>query len=47
MFQKLVTVALVGAAMTVAACATVKGAANDVSSVADCAENVMKNGVCP
>ncbi len=39
MFQKAVTVVLIGAALTVAACNTVRGAARDVNSVANCTEN--------
>ena len=36
MFQKVITVALIGAAMATAACNTVRGAARDVNSVANC-----------
>src|SRR5215210_5299624 len=39
MIQKLVTVALVGTALALAACNTVRGAASDVNSVANCTEN--------
>jgi predicted small secreted protein len=41
MLQKVTTVLLVGAAMTIAACNTVKGAAKDVTSVANCTENAI------
>jgi predicted small secreted protein len=41
MFQKLTTVALLGVALTVAACNTVRGAARDVNSVANCTENAI------
>lgn len=41
MFQKILTVALLGAALVTAACNTVHGAAADVNSVANCAENAI------
>jgi predicted small secreted protein len=41
MFQKLTTVALLGVALAVAACNTVRGAARDVNSVANCTENAI------
>jgi len=46
MIQKVVTVMLVGAALTVAACNTVRGAASDVNSAATCTENAMHGGRC-
>ena len=46
MFQKLTTVALLGIALTVAACNTVRGAARDVNSVANCTENTMNGQNC-
>ena len=46
MVQKVVTLLLVGAAMTIAACNTVKGAAADVNSAANCTENAMHGGRC-
>jgi predicted small secreted protein len=46
MVQKLVTVVLVGAALAIAACNTVRGAAQDVTSVANCTENTMHTGYC-
>jgi predicted small secreted protein len=46
MIQKVVTVLLVGAAVTVAACNTVRGAATDVNSAASCTENAMHGGRC-
>ena len=42
--QKVLTVALIGAAMATAACNTVRGAARDVNSVANCTENTMGGG---
>ena len=41
MFQKVLTVGLIGAALGIAACNTVRGAAKDVNSVANCTENAM------
>ena len=41
MFQKIATVVLIGAALGVAACNTVRGAARDVNSVANCTENAI------
>ena len=46
MVQKIVTVLLVGAAMAIGACNTVKGAAADVNSAANCTENAMHGGRC-
>ena len=41
MFQKVSTVLIIGTALAVAACNTVRGAARDVNSVANCTENAM------
>jgi predicted small secreted protein len=46
MVQKLVAVALVGACLAIAGCNTVRGAAPDVGSVANCTENAMHQGKC-
>jgi len=46
MVQKLLTVALVGACLTIAACNTVRGAATDVGSAANCTENAMHGNRC-
>jgi predicted small secreted protein len=46
MVQKVVTVLLLGAAIMVAACNTVRGAAADVNSAASCTENAMHGGRC-
>jgi predicted small secreted protein len=46
MVQKLAAIVLVGAALTVAACNTVRGAAADVNSAASCTENAMHGGGC-
>ena len=39
MIHKVLTVALIGAALATAACNTVRGAARDVNSVANAADN--------
>ena len=41
MLQKVTTVALIGTALALAACNTVRGAAKDVNSVANCTENAI------
>jgi predicted small secreted protein len=46
MLQKATTVALLALALTAAACNTVRGAARDVNSVANCTENTMNGGKC-
>jgi predicted small secreted protein len=46
MVQKLVAIALVGACLAIAACNTVRGAASDVGSAANCTENAMHGGRC-
>ena len=46
MVQKIVTAALIGAAMLTAACNTVRGAARDVNSVANCTENAIEGKTC-
>ena len=46
MLQKLTTVALLGVALTIAACNTDRGAARDVNSVANCTENTMNGQTC-
>ena len=46
MLQKVTTVALIGIALSVAACNTVRGAARDVNSVANCTENTMNGNGC-
>jgi predicted small secreted protein len=46
MLQKATTVIILGVALTVAACNTVRGAARDVNSVANCTENTMNGGNC-
>ena len=46
MIQKLVTVALVGGCLILAACNTVRGAGADVQSAANCTENAVHGGRC-
>jgi predicted small secreted protein len=46
MVQKLVAVVIAGACLAIAACNTVRGAAQDVQSVANCTENTMNKGTC-
>jgi predicted small secreted protein len=46
MVHKLVAVVLVAASLSIAACATVRGAASDVGSAANCTENAMHGGRC-
>ena len=46
MLRKVVTLVLIGASVSIAACNTVRGAARDVNSVANCTENAINNGQC-
>ena len=46
MVKKIVTGAIVAAALATAACNTVRGAARDVNSVANCTENAAHGGHC-
>jgi predicted small secreted protein len=46
MLQKIATVLIVTAALATAACNTVRGAARDVNSVANCTENTINGGQC-
>ena len=46
MVQRVVAVVLIGACVAIAACNTVRGAAKDVSSVANCTENTINTGYC-
>jgi predicted small secreted protein len=45
-FQKLLTITLVAAALGTAACNTVRGAAKDVNSVANCTDNTIHGQGC-
>jgi predicted small secreted protein len=46
MVRKVVTAILIGGALAVGACNTVRGAAADVNSAASCTENAMHGGTC-
>ena len=46
MLKKVTTALIIGAALVTAACNTVRGAARDVNSVANCTEDLMKQGKC-
>ncbi len=46
MLQKILTAGLICAALAAAACNTVRGAAKDVNSVANCTENTMNGNNC-
>jgi predicted small secreted protein len=46
MVRKLVTLLLIGGSLGVAACNTVRGAAADVNSAANCTENAINGGQC-
>lgn len=46
MLQKIVTATLISTALVLAACNTVRGAARDVNSVANCTENAINGGRC-
>ena len=46
MVQKVMTALLIGGALALAACNTVRGAASDVNSVANCTQNAMNGGSC-
>jgi entericidin B len=46
MARKLLTVVFIGGALTIAACNTVRGAAQDVNSAASCTETAMHGGKC-
>ena len=46
MVRKLVTLTLIGCGLTLAACNTMRGAAADINSAANCTENTMNGGHC-
>ena len=46
MVQKMVAVVLVVSSLTIAGCNTVRGAAADVNSAANCTETAMHGGKC-
>lgn len=46
MVRNLVTIALIGSGLALAACNTVRGAAADLNSAANCTENTIQTGYC-
>ena len=46
MVQKLAVVVVIGSSLALAACNTVRGAAADVNSAANCTENAVHGGKC-
>ena len=46
MLKKVTTAVIIGAALATAACNTVRGAARDVNSVANCTEKTMDGKQC-
>ena len=46
MVRKVTTLLLIGSALAIAACNTVRGAGEDVQSAANCTENAMNGGQC-
>ena len=46
MIHKFATAVLVGSALVLAACNTVRGAGEDVQSVANCTENAVEGRTC-
>jgi predicted small secreted protein len=46
MVRNIVTAAVIGASLALAACNTVRGAAADVNSAANCTEDLIKQGRC-
>jgi len=46
MLRNALTMILIGGSLAIAACNTVRGAGEDVQSVANCTENAINNGVC-
>ena len=46
MLRNIMTMALIGGALALSACNTVRGAGKDMQSAADCTENVMHQGGC-
>lgn len=46
MVRKATSLLLIGTALAIAACNTVRGAGEDVQSAANCTENAVKGGQC-
>ena len=46
MVRKVTSLLLIAGALAIAACNTVRGAGEDIGSVANCTENAMNGGNC-
>jgi predicted small secreted protein len=46
MVRKMMTLALIGSCVAIAACNAVRGAGQDLQSAANCTENTIKDGYC-
>lgn len=46
MTSNLTRVLIIGLSVAIAACNTVRGAAQDLNSAANCTENAIKSGTC-
>jgi len=46
MVRKVLAAALIGGCLVLAACNTMRGAAADLNSAANCAENTVNTGYC-
>lgn len=46
MLRKLITSTIIGGSLLVSACNTVRGAGEDVQSVANCTEEMINRGEC-
>jgi predicted small secreted protein len=46
MVRKVTTLLLIGGALAIAACNTVRGAGEDLGSAANCTENAINGGRC-
>ena len=46
MVRKVTTLLLIGGALAIAACNTVRGAGEDLGSAANCTENAIHGGNC-
>jgi predicted small secreted protein len=44
--RKILTLAVIGSSLALVACNTVRGAANDLNSAANCTENTINGGRC-
>ena len=44
--RKFLTLAVIGGALALSSCNTVRGAANDLNSAANCTENTINGGRC-